>query len=183
MLTTTERETILKHLEESQERLLRMAKNLSREQLHYRPAPGRWTVAENIEHLTFTEGRVIDLIQQTLAAGPDASKSSAMGDTPLTEDVAGRVTRFQAPDFLVPTGRWPDEQLLKEFKETRQRTREFAASTDADLRRHFRPHPVHGDLDCYQWLLLVASHCDRHRTQSEEVKATAGFPRAAASAS
>jgi hypothetical protein len=29
----------------------------------------------------------------------------------------------------------------------------------------------------YQWLLLIAGHCDRHRVQSEEVMASPGFPR------
>jgi len=69
---------------------------------------------------------------------------------------------------------------LQQFAAARKRTSEFAAATNADLRRHFLPHPVFGDLDCYQWLLLLGAHCDRHRVQSQEVKASAEFPRAAA---
>jgi len=184
-MTTDEREVLLKNLAESRERLLRMAQSLSREQLHYRPAPGRWTVAECLEHIATVEGRVLGLIQLTLQTGPDSSKRSAMDgkDDALIADVAGRVTRFQAPDMLVPTGRWPDEQLLKEFEGARKQTRDFAASTPADLRRHFYKHPALGELDLYQWLLLIAAHCDRHRAQSEEVMASAGFPRSSAAAS
>ncbi|MGD0957030.1 MAG: DinB family protein [Candidatus Acidiferrales bacterium] len=181
-MTPAERELALSQLAESRERLLRMAQRLSREQLHYRPAPGRWTVAECVEHITTVEGRVLGLIQTTLETGPDSSKRSVMEgkDAALIADVAGRVTRFQAPEILAPTGRWPDDQLLKEFEGARQRTRDFAASTAADLRRHFFRHPVLGELDLYQWLLLIAAHCDRHRAQSEEVMAGPGFPRAAA---
>src|SRR5208337_5201330 len=51
-MTDAERESLLKNLAESRERLLRMAQGLSREQLHYRLAPGRWTVAECVEHIT-----------------------------------------------------------------------------------------------------------------------------------
>jgi len=185
MMTTAERETIVKNLAESRERLLRTMQGLSREQLHYRPAPGRWTVAENLEHLTFVEGRVLTFIQKTLGEGTTPDKRSAFEgkEKEMVEDIAGRITRFQAPEPIQPCGRWPDDQLLKEFEATRHRTREFASTTDADLRSHFFRHPIFGDLDLYQWLLLIAAHCDRHRAQSEEVMASAGFPRSSAAAS
>lgn len=179
-MTSAERESLLKNLAESRERLLRMAQGLSREQLHHRPAPGRWTVAECVEHIVIVEGRVLGSIQKTLEAGPDSSKRSAMEgkDDELVANVAGRATRIQAPDVLAPTGRWPDEQLLKEFEAARHQTRDFVAGTAADLRQHFYKHPVIGELDLYQWLLLIAAHCDRHRAQSEEVMASPEFPRA-----
>jgi uncharacterized damage-inducible protein DinB len=179
-MTSAERETLLKHLEESRERLLRMAKNLSREELHYRPAADRWTVAECMEHIVIVEARLLGVIQKTLETEPDPSRRSAMEgqDDALVAGLVARVARFQAPEFVVPTGRWPDEQLIKEFEDARRQTRAFAAGTNADLRRHFFKHPVIGDLDLYQWLLLIAAHSDRHRVQSEEVMASPGFPRA-----
>lgn len=185
MMSPGERETILKNLAESRERLLGTVRGLSPDQLHYRPAPGRWTVAECVEHITTVEGRVLALIQMTLSQGPAGSKRSAFEgkEDEMVRNVAGRITRFQAPDFLLPHGQWPDEQLLKEFEAARQKTREFASSTDAELRKHFYAHPVLGELDCYQWLLLIAAHCDRHRAQSEEVMACAGFPISSAAAS
>jgi uncharacterized damage-inducible protein DinB len=185
MMTAAEREGVLKYLAESREQLLRTTQGLSQEQLHYRPAPGRWTVAECVEHITAVEGAVLGLIQKSLSEGPRPEKRSAFAgkDVPLVEDIAGRITRFQAPDFLVPRQRWSDEQLLKEFEAARRNTQEFASHTDADLRSHFYTHPVFGDLDLYQWLLLVAAHCDRHRAQSEEVIAGLGFPRSSAAAS
>src|ERR1700691_757827 len=179
-MTSAERELLLKNLAESRERLLQMAKNLSREELHYRPAPGRWTVAECVEHIVTVEKRLLGAIQKTLETAPDSSKRSAMEaqDEALIAGSWARVSRFKAPEPVVPTGRWPDEQLLQEFEAARLQTRDFAAITTADLRRHFFKHPVIGELDLYQWLLLIAGHCDRHRVQSEEVMASPGFPRA-----
>ena len=174
-----EREAVLKSLTESREQLHRMGAHLSREQWHYRTEPGRWSVAECVEHITTVEGRVLEIIEKTLESGADPSKSNAMKDDALVADVAGRVTRFQAPEFLQPAGRWPHEELLKEFDRARQRTQDFAANTTADLRQHFFRHPVLGELDLYQWMLLIPAHCDRHRAQSEEVMASAGYPRAA----
>jgi len=176
-MTTDEREVVLKHLADSRERLVNMAQNLSPEQWHYRTGEGRWTVAECVEHITTVEGRVIGLIHKSLETGPDASKRSAMGDDALVADVAGRITRFQAPEILVPKGECPHDQLIKEFDAARQRSREFAGSSEADLRSHFFRHPMFGDLDLYQWLLLIGAHCDRHRAQAEEVMAGEGFPR------
>jgi uncharacterized damage-inducible protein DinB len=185
MMTAAEREALLKHLEDSRERLLGTFGQLTREQFHYRAAPARWTVAENLEHLTFVEQRVLGLIQKSLGEGPRPSKRSAFEgkEKELVEDIAGRITRFQAPEYVQPRGRWPDDQLLKEFEIARQQTREFASSTTADLRKHFYAHPVFGDLDLYQWLMLIPAHCDRHRAQAEEVMASAGFPRVNAAAS
>jgi uncharacterized damage-inducible protein DinB len=177
-MTSAERESLLKSLAESRERLLRVAQGLSREQLHHRAAPGRRTVAECVEHIATVEGRVLGFIQKTLETAPDSSKHSAFdgNDDAMVADVAGRVTRLQAPEVLAPTGRWPDEQLWNEFEGARRRALDFAAGTGADLRRHFFKHPVFGELDLYQWLLLIAAHCDRHRAQSEEVMASPEFP-------
>src|SRR5271154_7639686 len=118
-MTPAERKSALRNLAESRERLLCMARGLSSEQLHYRPAPGRWTVAECLEHIAFVEGRLLGLVQKLLETPPDPSKRSAMEgkDNALFVDVAGRVVRFQAPDYVAPTGRWPDDQLMKEFEE------------------------------------------------------------------
>jgi uncharacterized damage-inducible protein DinB len=178
-MTSAERESLLKNLTESRDRLLGSVRSLSNEQRHYRPSPDRWSVAEIVEHLTTVEGRILGLIGKSLEAPPDFAKRSALEDQALLTDVAGRITRFKAPDFLVPTGRLKDEELLRAFEAARQRTYDFARTTDGDLRHHFAPHPVFGDLDAYQWLMLLAAHCDRHKAQGEEVMATTGFPRAA----
>jgi uncharacterized damage-inducible protein DinB len=179
-MTPAEREFALHHLTESRESLLRMAQGLSREQWHYRPAPDRWTVAECVEHIVTVETRVLDRIQNTLENQPDPSRHSALEgqDHTMFANTVARVVRFQAPEILVPTGRWPHEQLAPEFEAARRLTQDFAVSTQADLRRHFFKHPAFGDLDLYQWLILIAAHCDRHRVQGEEVMSLPAFPRA-----
>jgi uncharacterized damage-inducible protein DinB len=179
-MTPAEREFALQSLAESRERLLRIADGLTREQLHFRPAPDRWSVAECLEHIVTVEARLLDRIQTTLEKAPDPARRSAFEgrDNALLAHTVGREVRLQAPEILVPTGRFSDEQLLPEFEAARRRSQEFAASTQADLRGRVFKHPAFGDLDLYQWLLMIAAHCDRHRTQSEEVIASEGFPRA-----
>jgi hypothetical protein len=178
-MTPAEREGITAYLAETREHLLRTARNLSPTQLRYKPAPERWSVAECLEHIVLVEDLVLGNINNALqqAAG---SSTPAFGDDGLRQIVVDRSTRVKGPDRLMPTGRWPHEQLLGEFEAARKRTADFVGATNAQLRQHGFPHPIFGHLDCYQWLLLVGAHGERHRAQAEEVIADAGFPRAAA---
>ena len=178
-MTPSERERIAAYLTETRENLLRTARNLAPTQLQYKPAPDRWSVAECLEHIVVVETLILDNINNTLqqAAG---SSASSFGDDGLRQMVVDRSTRVKGPDRLMPSGRWPDGQLLSEFEAARKRTADFVAATNAQLREYAFPHPMFGPLDCYQWLLLAGAHGERHRAQAEEVMADAGFPRASA---
>jgi hypothetical protein len=181
-MTPADREFALKGLDDSRERLLGTVRGLSREQLEYRPAPDRWSVAENLEHIILAEKFVLGRLEGPVRQTPDLSQHSSWEgrDEPLVKKLAEeRVDRFQAPEALRPIGRWPIEKLVAEFEAARALSREFAASTQADLRSRFfrHPAPAVGDIDGYQLLLLIGAHCARHCAQGEEVMASPGFPR------
>lgn len=182
MMTPAERERAAAYLAETRENLLRFASGLSPAQLHYKPGPDRWSVAECLEHIIFVEGFILAKINDVLLREA-ATSAPAMSDDDIVHAVVGRTSRLKGPDHVMPTGRWAHDQLLPEFQATRARTSQFAASTNAPLRQHGFPHPVFGHIDCYQWLLLIAAHGERHRAQAEEVMAEPGFPRAAAACS
>jgi len=180
-MTPADRAFALKGLDISREHLVRVVHGLSHEQLEYRPAADRWSVAENLEHVIVSERYVLGRVKGLVQEAPDSSRQSHWEgrDEPLVRTVAERgVDRGQAPDAFLPIGRWPIEQLVPEFEAARALSRAFVASTREDLRRHFFRHPVlGGELDGVQWLLLIGAHCYRHGKQSEEVIASPGFPR------
>jgi hypothetical protein len=181
-MTPVDREFALKGLDDSRERLLRAVRGLSRVQLEYRPAAERWSVAENLEHVIVAEKYVLGRLEGLVQEAPDSSRHSNWEgrDEPLVREVAKeRDARVQAPQAFRPIGRWPIEKLVPEFEVARALSREFAAFTQGDLRlRFFRhPAPAVGEIDSYQWLLLIGAHCDRHCTQSQEMMASPGFPR------
>jgi DinB superfamily len=178
-MTPAERERAVAYLAETRENLLRTARNLSPTQLQYKPAPDRWSVAECLEHIVVVEDVILANIHKSLQQPPDSTKP-VMGDDGVTGTVVDRSFRVQGPDRLMPSGRWGHDQLLSEFEAARKRSSDFAASTTAPLRQHGYAHPLFGHLDCYQWVLLIGGHGERHRLQAEEVMADAGFPRAAA---
>jgi uncharacterized damage-inducible protein DinB len=177
-MTSAERERAIADLRESRQRLLDVTARLSPSQLAYKPAPDRWSVAECVEHIIVVESSILGAIQKTVQK-PDESLKSGAEDGPLLAKVTDRTARAKGPERLMPTGRWSHEDLFSEFEAARTRTAEFAATTDAKLRESIFPHPAFGPLDCYQWLLLIPAHGERHRAQVEEVMASPEFPRAA----
>src|ERR1700730_5899050 len=109
-MTAADREFALKALDESRERLRATVRGLSREQLEYRPAPNRWSVAECVEHIILAEKFVLGRLEGLARQAPDSSKLSNWEgrDERLVRQVAEeREGRVQAPEAFRPIGRWP----------------------------------------------------------------------------
>jgi hypothetical protein len=50
---------------------------------------------------------------------------------------------------------------------------QYAKSTDDDLRSRML---IDGNMDVYQWFLMISTHSQRHILQIREIKAHSGFP-------
>jgi len=180
-LTSQEREAALKQFGTTRDNFLKSIAGLSQAQWTFKPAPGRWSVAEVAEHITVSESTLFGLVQKqimTPAAAPEKREQVKGKDELILEKVPDRSHKVQAPEFLRPTGRWATEaELTKVFEESRAATMDYVRTTNDDLRDHFFDHPVLGTLDGYQWLLLISAHSARHTAQIEEVKADPNFPK------
>jgi hypothetical protein len=81
-----------------------------------------------------------------------------------------------APEIISPGGKVAQDDLIISFRSGRKRIVSFVANTEAPLRSYSFPHPVFGDLDCYQWLLSSGAHYERHLAQICEVIEKSDFP-------
>jgi hypothetical protein len=173
-----ERQLAADHLAASEERLFGLVDGLTAEQWSFHPGEGRWSIAECLEHIMRVENRIFGLIGKKLEGPPEPAKPSALEkDAVIAKMVPDRTSRREAPEPARPIGQWPDTgELLAEFQKTRARTAQFVADTEGDLRSYSIPHPAFGDLDCYQWLLVLGLHGERHARQIEEIKADPGYP-------
>jgi hypothetical protein len=178
-----ERQLVLDQLDSSESRLLALLDGLTPAQGSFRESPERWSIAENVEHLAVFEDFIRQAIATAVATAPAEPPGSARLPTvaakdPLVLSVAdARNATFIARDATRPTGRWPDPaDLIAHLRAARARTLAFAAETGADLRNHFFAHIAFGDLDCYQWLLLLGHHTLRHIRQIELVMAHPAYP-------
>jgi len=175
-----ERDLALQHLHDSRRRLLETVQGLTPEQRSFKPAGDCWSVADCVEHIIVVEHFVLDSVDRRLQSAPEPEKQSeAAGKDEVIQDrVPARNFRVKGPDAVMPTGRWPEfATLLEQFETARNRSVQFTSSTEADLRNHFFPHPFLGQFDCYQWLLFIGTHCERHVRQMEEVREHAEFPK------
>jgi hypothetical protein len=178
-MSPLERQIVLEGLTASETRLLELIGDLTPDQWRFREAPDRWSIAEILEHLVVFEDFIRQQIQKALTAPPRPEQESTAAKDPLALGLAeSRNTKFKARESALPTGRWSSPaDLIHEFRNTRARTLQFAARTDADLRGHFFPHIVFGDLDCCQWLIVLGTHTNRHALQIAEIKSHPGCVR------
>ena len=163
---------------ETRDLVHRTAHGLTSQQLQYRPDASRWSVAENLEHVMIVEQNILAGLARTLQMPPEPERKSAVTDEQLLANFGRVVQPLTAPERLLPTSRWPLANLLNEFDAARQRTVEFAttAADTKELRHYFMPHPLFGELDCYQWFIIAAGHSARHCNQCVAIKASADFP-------
>lgn len=104
---------------------------------------------------------------------PEAQREK---DARISRGVVDRSVTRQAPEAVRPDGQWAEGELAAEFRKTRQQSREFVNTMEGDLRSHFQTHGGFGEIDCYQWLILLSLHGARHAEQMEEIRAAKSFP-------
>lgn len=180
-MKTHERQLALDELASSERRLLELVDYLTPAQWCFRESPARWSIAENLEHLVLLEDFIAAAIAKAVEGPvqPEKRVFTAAKDPLVFGLGASRSTKLNAREAVRPTGRWPDTtELVAEFRRVRSRTLAFAAETDADLRSHFFPHIAFGELDCYQWLVVLGQHTARHTSQIEQIKADPAYPAA-----
>jgi uncharacterized damage-inducible protein DinB len=180
-MSAEERAKVIKLLKDSQKDALDALENLSDEQLKYKSAPEKWSVAEVAEHIILAEGLLFSAVERALATSPNPDwEAKTKGKTEFLEKVmVNRQGKVQAPESIVPTGKLTRAELIAKYKEARARTLKFTEETQLPLKVHTldHPFPVFGTLNAYQWLIYIPLHNIRHNLQIAEVRANAGFPK------
>lgn len=176
-LSQADRDKGVKYLEETRDGVVAAVSSLSDAQMHFKPAPNRWSVAECLEHIALAEDSLMmNVSQNVMKAAPGTpDRDFSKIDANVLAMIPDRSHKRQAPPELVPTGRWTPDETLKHFLASREKTIEYMKTTP-DLRAHVADGPM-GQLDAYEWLLLIGAHSRRHTEQIDEVKADPNFPK------
>ncbi len=162
---------VIHTLEQTRDQFLAVIDGLTVEQWHSPPAPGRWSIAEIVEHLALLEMVFHKRIVPALVTGPAPTRPASVGDELVRLRAPDRSTRLDAPGPVTPTGRWNEIECVRRFGELRAQTIEFARHPTVEFRDHTFDHPYFGPLDTHQWLILIALHAARHTAQILEVRA------------
>jgi hypothetical protein len=178
MITDRERETALALLARSRTTLLNAVDGLSEEQARWKPAPERWSILEYMEHLAVSDDALVALIKRSLEAPAQheteeerRAREQKIRATPIPRGAN------RAPEHLRPGARFDSlAAAVSAFLAARERTIEYAQSTTDDLRSHFTPHTVLGQMDGYQWLCGNARHAETHAAHILEIRGLPDFP-------
>jgi hypothetical protein len=144
------------------------------------PSSGGWSIAQCAAHLSLSEKGLLGLVRGQMLASPpspDKADGARARDGQVVAAMRDRSRRGKTFDDLEPrsTDATPAE-FVGRFLTERGATIDYVRHATDALHHHFAPLGPLGDLDAYQWLLLLASHTGRHVAQIEEVKRSSGYP-------
>ena len=179
-ISEADRKQAVNEFQRTKQRFLADVKGLSAAQLTYKADTSRWSVAQCIEHIALAESMLWQWEQGVASqpATPEKAAEVKITDDQLLKGVVDRSQKFKAPEMLQPVGKFASsDAAIQAFVSRRDSTIAYLAATNDDLKNHFTAHPAFGTINCYQLLLLITSHSERHTLQIEEVKGNAGFPK------
>jgi len=178
-MTREERRVALDLLDSGEARLLELTAGLSSAQWHFQETAERWSIAGNIEHVIVFENFILGVVRDLMEQAAEPARAAGVAEKERLVMAIGhaRNRKISARDAMLPQGRWTDmAEMMEEFRRVRERVRKFVAEVQGDLRGRFFAHRSLGDLDAYQWLLVVGQHRARHALQIEEVTRHPGYP-------
>ena len=175
-MTKEDREHLLVHFEMTTQMVAEQVHGLSSAQLEYKASPDRWSIREVVSHLAVAEPDYWRDIQKALKAAPDMNgKKSAATDADILWYGIDRVVHTKTGGGHEKVDTYKDlGQALGKFQALRATMIEYIKSTDDDMRAHsFGDQEV---IDCWQWMLEISTHAQRHIEQIREIKNDPNFP-------
>jgi hypothetical protein len=180
IMTSQERDLLLDLLVSSQQALIAAVVRLTPDQWAFSPDDDRWSIAQCAEHLALSEEALLGMVRGQILESPATPEKTAMArgrDGIVVAAMRDRSQRRKTFDFLEPRSSAPEPaHFIDGFLTRRAATLQFVRETEKALHHHFAPLGPLGDLDGYQWLLLRASHTERHLGQIDEVKTQIRYP-------
>ncbi len=179
-ITSKERRFLHTELKDTKKGFLESVMGLSANQLQFKPAADKWSVAECIQHIALSEQNLWAVTEKALKqpANPEKRSQIKMTDDEILKMVRDRTVKSKAGESYQPSnaGWTTTEQTLETFKEDRSRLMKYVKTTTQDMRSHL----IDDDgsyFDSYQMLLLLSAHSDRHTQQILEVRSHPSFPK------
>ena len=172
-MTPGDRQRLLAHLEMTESWLASEVHGLSDAQLRFRMTPETWSITDVVEHLAIAEPQYWQRVQDSMKQPPKTEKLEAT-DAGILWYGIDRTNRATTGEARVPTGKVGNVgEPLGKFRTLRAAMKEYAKATADDLRSR---KLLEGNMDVYQWLLMISTHSQRHILQIREIKAHANYP-------
>jgi DinB superfamily len=176
-MTNDDREHLLVHFQMTTQMVAEQTRGLSPAQLEYKASPDRWSIREVVSHLAVAEPDYWRDIQKALQAPPDMKeKKSSATDADILWYGIDRVVHTKTGGGHEKVDTYKDlREALAKFQALRATMIRYIQTTQDDMRAH-----SYGDrevIDCWQWMLEISTHAERHIQQIREIKNDPNFPR------
>ena len=164
-----DKDRLLALLRDTRDRFLASLAGVDDEPSRRRPAEGRWSVLDCVEHIAGAE-----MFMLRLAKGPRRPRPAG---SPNREEffllrMVDRNVKAEAPERGRPRGRFANlDEARKQFEIARGETIGFVEGSQEDLRATEITHPIFGDVSAYELLIIIAKHVERHALQIDEIRA------------
>ena len=164
--------TLIDALERSRENYLKAVISVSEKAAGVKLNDSSWSILKVAEHVAAAEhGMSRSLEMATVKTTPTDIEM----DRQIVAGSTNRENKRQAPERVHPKGRWKSlAECVEAFKVTRAKTIDTVRNAEG-LRSKLVMHPLAGELDGFQQVLVMAGHCERHALQIEEIKASAAY--------
>jgi hypothetical protein len=176
-MSTEDREHLLVHFEMTTQMVAEQVRGLSPAQLEYKASPDRWSIREVVSHLAVAEPDYWRDLQKAIKAAPDMKeKKSTATDADILWYGIDRVVHTKTGGGHEKVDTYKDlGEALGKFQVLRATMIEYIKSTNDDMRAHsFGSREV---IDCWQWMLEISTHAERHIQQIREIKNDPSFPK------
>jgi hypothetical protein len=171
-MTAGDRQRLIAHLEMTESWLVSELKGLSADQLKFRMTPESWTIADVVEHLEIAEPQYWQRVLDSMKQPPNTEKLTAT-DAGILWYGIDRTNRNKTGEARVPKGKNDAAASLAAVRKLRATILDYAKNTPEDPRSR---KLLEGNMDVYQWVLMISTHSQRHILQIREIKAHAGYP-------
>jgi hypothetical protein len=159
---------------------------LSDAQFNWRPAPGHWSIAECLDHLTVTGRELTERIKEAIS---DARSRGLLSRGPFRYGLIGNMVvrsmeppaklKFKAPKIFKPRPDQTLEQVVRDFFAAQDEVLKLIREANGiNLARAKVTSPVTRlmKLSLGQAFSLIATHERRHLWQAHQVKNNSTFP-------
>jgi hypothetical protein len=173
-------EQIRSEADEVNKQAVALCEGLSEADLAWRSDPGRWSIAENLQHLKLTTEAYLPPVDRAIA---DARSRSLLGEGPFSPGRFGRLfawyvepppkLKSPAPKMIRPIVTGPAVEVLPQFLESQQlmlRRIESANGLDLGAARVTSPLSSLVKMNLLAVFMVWTGHSRRHLWQASKVR-------------
>ena len=177
-VSAEDREHLLVHFQMTTQMVAEQVRGLSPAQLEYKSSPDHWSIREVVSHLAVAEPDYWRDLQKSVKAAPDMDhKKSVNTDADILWYGIDRVVHTKTGGGHEKVDTYKDLNVaLGKFQALRGTMIEYVKTTNDDLRAHSYGNGAEV-IDCWQWMLEISTHAERHIQQIREIKNDPKFPK------